>query len=173
MTQTAEKQPEDLLQHQLPEGGTNTDGFMSIEDLKSFLLGDDDMSNSFSALRQTSSASNSFELKDFCSEEVGSFQASKTEILWCHFSSEGSLLACVGSESKITVWNMDSYDFVNDWEGHFHIITDVRFRSSSALFATSSFDRTVQIWDGNRVWDEKRASISFVPLLYSPLLPLL
>lgn len=32
-------------------------------------------------------------------------------------------------------------------EEHANIITDVRFRSNSTLLATSSFDKTVKIWD--------------------------
>lgn len=43
------------------------------------------------------------------------------------------------------------YNWVESAEGHLDIITDVRFKPSSHVFATSSFDRTVQIWDPNNV----------------------
>lgn len=46
---------------------------------------------------------------------------------------------------------MNRYNWVESEEGHLDIITDIRFKPSSHVFATSSFDRTVQIWDPNNV----------------------
>lgn len=36
-------------------------------------------------------------------------------------------------------------------EGHTQIITDVRFKPNSDVLATSSFDKTVRIWDAGNV----------------------
>lgn len=36
-------------------------------------------------------------------------------------------------------------------EEHAHIITDVRFRPNSTQLATSSFDKTIKIWDASDV----------------------
>lgn len=36
-------------------------------------------------------------------------------------------------------------------EGHFQNITDIRFRPNSTIFATSSLDKTVKIWDAAEV----------------------
>ena len=48
---------------------------------------------------------------------------------------------------------METFGSVDTAEGHSHLITDVRFRPSSTIFATSSFDSTVKVWDA--------ASVSF------------
>uniref|UniRef100_F6HD93 Transcriptional corepressor LEUNIG n=1 Tax=Vitis vinifera TaxID=29760 RepID=F6HD93_VITVI len=45
---------------------------------------------------------------------------------------------------------METYDYVCTTEEHSLLITDVRFKPNSALFATSSFDRSVQIWDADK-----------------------
>lgn len=45
------------------------------------------------------------------------------------------------------IWNMDTLGYISSLETHAHLITDIRFHPSSEFFATSSFDKTVQIWD--------------------------
>ncbi|KAB1221957.1 Transcriptional corepressor LEUNIG [Morella rubra] len=51
---------------------------------------------------------------------------------------------------EVLIWNMETFQSINTSEGHSLLITDVRFKPSSNLFATSSFDRTVKIWDAER-----------------------
>ncbi|MCD7461939.1 hypothetical protein HAX54_047424 [Datura stramonium] len=70
-----------------------------------------------------------------------------------------SSLAPVGKEKATVSWfavpahtqaeqKGNSFeDHVYSGEGHAHHITDIRFRPNSTVFATSSFDRTVKIWD--------------------------
>ncbi|XP_039049540.1 transcriptional corepressor LEUNIG_HOMOLOG-like [Hibiscus syriacus] len=117
----------------------------------SFLSHDDDdvdnKSTPFNILRHRSNRLNKTEHKGFTFEEVSCLHSSKSKVLSCHFSSDGKFLASVGHEKKVLIWNMESLDFVRTSEGHSLLITDVRFRQSSTIFATSSFDQTVQIWD--------------------------
>uniref|UniRef100_A0A803LQ00 Uncharacterized protein n=1 Tax=Chenopodium quinoa TaxID=63459 RepID=A0A803LQ00_CHEQI len=79
--------------------------------------------------------------------EVGSLHASKAKLFSCNFSPNGKLLVCAGYDKKALIWNMDTLEYTSSLETHAHLITDVRFHPSSEFFATSSFDKTVQIWD--------------------------
>ncbi|KAL2341878.1 hypothetical protein Fmac_009818 [Flemingia macrophylla] len=45
---------------------------------------------------------------------------------------------------------METFDCVNTTKTHSHIITDIRFRTNSTIFATSSFDRSVRLWDATK-----------------------
>ncbi|XP_065879505.1 transcriptional corepressor LEUNIG_HOMOLOG-like [Euphorbia lathyris] len=83
----------------------------------------------------------------FTFQEIGCLQPSKSKVLCCHFSSDGRLLASAGHEKKVCTWDMNTYDFTYLSEGHSLLITDVRFKPNSTILATSSFDRTLQIWD--------------------------
>lgn len=46
---------------------------------------------------------------------------------------------------------METFDCVTSSEAHSDLITDVRFKPGSTIFATSSFDKTIRIWDAARV----------------------
>ncbi|XP_028777477.1 uncharacterized protein LOC114734116 [Neltuma alba] len=85
--------------------------------------------------------------KGFSFEEVGCLHSSKSKVLSCHFSSDGKVLASAGHEKKVFIWNMETFDCVSTSESHSLLITDVRFRPGSTIFATSSADKTVKIWD--------------------------
>jgi WD40 repeat protein len=65
----------------------------------------------------------------------------------CHFSSDGKLLASAGHDKKAVLWNMDTLKLKNSLEEHSLLITDVRFSPNSTRLATSSFDKTVRVWD--------------------------
>ncbi|XP_060209277.1 uncharacterized protein LOC132636432 isoform X2 [Lycium barbarum] len=76
----------------------------------------------------------------------------ESKLLCCHFNSQGELLATAGHNRK-------------------HV-TDVRFRPNSMVFATSSFERTVKIWNAAKPrnpflnlvgHDEHIMSIDFYP----------
>ncbi|KAJ8545508.1 hypothetical protein K7X08_018091 [Anisodus acutangulus] len=79
-------------------------------------------------------------------KEVCHLHATKNKLLCCHFNSQGELLATAGHDRKVYIWELENNN-VNSGEGHTHHITDVRFRPNSMVFATSSLDRTVKIWD--------------------------
>ncbi|KAK9268153.1 hypothetical protein L1049_010595 [Liquidambar formosana] len=122
------------------------------ENIESFLSHDENADNTStpSILKQQSTACNENPYEGFTFEEVGCLHSSKSKVLCCHFSSDGKLLASAGHDKKVLIWNTETFDSVNTSEGHSHLISDVRFRPSSNIFATSSFDRTVQIWDAAR-----------------------
>lgn len=46
---------------------------------------------------------------------------------------------------------MENFQTESTPDDHNHIITDVRFRPNSTQLATSSFDKTVRIWDAAKV----------------------
>ncbi|KAK3010234.1 hypothetical protein RJ639_010806 [Escallonia herrerae] len=155
--QTAEKQQKDQQQLQLHKSGRAVEADKpSDENVEAFLSSDENtadvMSNSFSILQQRSRSStgNKNEHGGFCFKELCSFRASNTKVLCCHFSSEGKFLASAGHEKKAMILRGDDFEVVTSGEGHTSIITDLRFKPKSSIFATSSFDRTVQIWDATR-----------------------
>ncbi|CAN6486237.1 unnamed protein product [Victoria cruziana] len=86
--------------------------------------------------------------KRFTLLEVGCLR-STSKVVCCHFSSDGKLLASAGHEKKVVLWNMDTLKKERTGEEHSHLITDVRFRPGSSHLATSSFDRTVRLWNAN------------------------
>ncbi|KAL4579439.1 hypothetical protein LXL04_015587 [Taraxacum kok-saghyz] len=86
-------------------------------------------------------------------EEVNSVRASVSKVVCCHFSSDGKLLASGGHDKKfmivmqIVLWHTDSLKPKATLEEHSSLITDVRFSPSRPRLATSSFDKTIRIWD--------------------------
>lgn len=107
----------------------------------------DDNVESF--LSHDDTAGRSADGKVFSFEEVGTIKASTSKVICCHFSSDGKLLASAGHEKKAVLWNMDTLKLESSLEEHNLLITDVRFSPNSARLATSSFDRTVRVWDAN------------------------
>ncbi|KAF3792195.1 Transcriptional corepressor LEUNIG-like protein [Nymphaea thermarum] len=79
--------------------------------------------------------------------EVGCLRSSTNKVVCCHFSSDGKLLASAGHEKKVVLWNMDTLKTESTPEEHDHLITDIRFKPGSSHLATSSFDRTVRLWN--------------------------
>uniref|UniRef100_A0A0D6R141 Uncharacterized protein n=1 Tax=Araucaria cunninghamii TaxID=56994 RepID=A0A0D6R141_ARACU len=79
--------------------------------------------------------------------EVGCLRSVNSKLLCCHFSSDGKLLASAGHDKKAVLWNVDSSRCKGTINEHTDIITDVRFSPNSMRLATSSFDRTVRVWD--------------------------
>nr|XP_033509428.1 transcription initiation factor TFIID subunit 5-like isoform X3 [Nicotiana tomentosiformis] len=103
-------------------------------------------SNSLAALRKSIAACIESDRKGITIKEIGSLHATKSKLLCCHFHSQGKLLATAGHERKVVIWDVENSD-VKCGEGHAHLITDIRFRPNSMMFASSSFDRTVMLWD--------------------------
>ncbi|GLJ49376.1 hypothetical protein SUGI_1044600 [Cryptomeria japonica] len=81
--------------------------------------------------------------------EVACIRASTKKVLCCHFSTDGKLLASAGHEKRTVLWNLDTLKLKSFLEEHQFLITDVRFSPNSTRLATSSFDRTVKIWDAD------------------------
>nr|XP_027079719.1 transcriptional corepressor LEUNIG-like [Coffea arabica] len=81
--------------------------------------------------------------------EVSSVRASAGKVICCHFSSDGKLLASGGHDKKAVLWYTDTLKPKATLEEHSMLITDVRFSPSMARLATSSFDKTVRVWDAD------------------------
>ncbi|XP_011027806.1 PREDICTED: transcriptional corepressor LEUNIG-like isoform X1 [Populus euphratica] len=131
--------------------------------IESFLSTDDDhgdgIGTPFSTLKRRSTACSENDHKGFTFEEIGCLSSSKSKVLCCHFSSDGKMLASSGHDKKVSIWNMEDFQASNSSEEHSLLVTDVRFRPSSSIFATASFDKTV------RIWDAAKPSISLFKLL--------
>ncbi|KAF8392028.1 hypothetical protein HHK36_022368 [Tetracentron sinense] len=121
----------------------------SLDDnVESFLSHDDvDGRDLFGTLKRSSTEHNTESSKGFTFSEVGCIRTSNSKVVCCHFSSDGKLLASAGHEKKAVLWNMDTLQTESTPEEHSLIITDVRFRPNSTQLATSSFDRTVRLWN--------------------------
>ncbi|CAN6460353.1 unnamed protein product [Victoria cruziana] len=118
------------------------------DNVESFLSPHDDGDPSlFGALKRSPTEHNADPSKGFTFQEVGCLRSSTSKVICCHFSSDGKLLASAGHEKKAVLWNMDTLKTESTPEEHTLLITDVRFRPSSTQLATSSFDRTVRLWD--------------------------
>lgn len=87
--------------------------------------------------------------KGFTFTEVNSVRASASKVVCCHFSSDGKLLASGGHDKKAVLWYTDSLKPKTTLEEHSSLITDVRFSPSMPRLATSSFDKTVRVWDAD------------------------
>ncbi|KAI9195266.1 hypothetical protein LWI28_013381 [Acer negundo] len=121
----------------------------SLDDnVESFLSQDDgDGRDLFGTLKRNPSEQAAETSKGFSFNEVSSIRKSNSKVICCHFSSDGKLLASAGHDKKVVLWNMENLQTEYTPEEHTHIITDVRFRPNSTQLATSSFDKTVRVWD--------------------------
>ncbi|KAH9312315.1 hypothetical protein KI387_027350, partial [Taxus chinensis] len=127
----------------------------------------DDNVESF--LSHDETAGRSTDSKVFSFEEVGLIKASTSKVVCCHFSSDGKLLASAGHEKKAVLWNMDTLKQESTLEEHNHLITDVRFSPNLARLATSSFDRTVRVWDADNPPSDSDSSLTKVVYIPSGL----
>ncbi|KAJ6862356.1 hypothetical protein NC652_039255 [Populus alba x Populus x berolinensis] len=87
--------------------------------------------------------------KGFTFTEVNSVRASASKVVCCHFSSDGKLLASGGHDKRAVLWYTDNLKLKATLEEHTSLITDVRFSPSMPRLATSSFDKTVRVWDAD------------------------
>ncbi|CAM8919603.1 unnamed protein product [Rhodiola kirilowii] len=88
--------------------------------------------------------------KGFTFSEVGSFRASSGKVMCCHFSSDGKLLASGGPDKKAVLWHTDTLKSKTTLEEHSAVISDIRFSPSMlSRLATSSYDKTVRVWDAD------------------------
>ncbi|KAL0924283.1 hypothetical protein M5K25_005099 [Dendrobium thyrsiflorum] len=87
--------------------------------------------------------------KGFTFTEIGFARASTNKVICCHFSSDGKLLATGGHDKKTVLWYTDSLKTKSSLEEHNLLVTDVRFSPNIPRLATSSFDKTVRVWDAD------------------------
>ncbi|KAI3865275.1 hypothetical protein MKX03_012865 [Papaver bracteatum] len=121
----------------------------SLDDnVESFLSQDDgDGRDLFGSLKRSPIEHNTESSKGFSFSEVGCIRTSNSKVGCCHFSSDGKLLASAGHERKAVLWNMDTLQTESAPEEHTLLISDIRFRPNSTQFATSSFDRSIRLWN--------------------------
>lgn len=81
--------------------------------------------------------------------EVAKARASTNKVVCCHFSMDGKLLATGGHDKKVVLWFTDALKPKSTLEEHSLLITDVRFSPGMTRLATSSFDKTVRVWDAD------------------------
>ncbi|KDP23675.1 hypothetical protein JCGZ_23508 [Jatropha curcas] len=79
--------------------------------------------------------------------EVSSVKASAMKVISCHFSPDGKWLVTAGHDKKAVLWYADGLKPKSICQGHSSLVTDVRFSPSMPYLATSSFDKTVRVWD--------------------------
>ncbi|XP_019067025.2 transcriptional corepressor LEUNIG-like [Solanum lycopersicum] len=79
-------------------------------------------------------------------KNIHNYHATNIELLCCHFNTQGEFLAIGGHDNRVMIMDLGNNNF-STGEGHFQNITDIRFRPNSTIFATSSLDKTVKIWD--------------------------
>uniref|UniRef100_A0A453EA50 Anaphase-promoting complex subunit 4 WD40 domain-containing protein n=1 Tax=Aegilops tauschii subsp. strangulata TaxID=200361 RepID=A0A453EA50_AEGTS len=111
------------------------------DNVDSFLSHDDAAGPSDAHSRSMASS------KGFTFREISSARASTNKVVCCHFSSDGNLLATGGHDKKVVLWNAETLKQKAVLEEHSLLITDVRFGPSIPRIATSSFDKTVRVWD--------------------------
>ncbi|KAG2621377.1 hypothetical protein PVAP13_3NG251500 [Panicum virgatum] len=87
--------------------------------------------------------------KGFGFSDVAKARASYTKVVCCDFSSDGKLLATGGHDKKVVLWGTEPLRPKSVLEEHSFLITDVRFSPSMSRLATSSFDKTVRVWDAD------------------------
>jgi len=72
------------------------------------------------------------------------------------FSSDGRLLASVGNDNTILIWNLESGQEIRTFKGHNTAVTAVAFSSNGKLLATVSHaEYLIKIWDieaAREVW---------------------
>ncbi|XP_057429035.1 transcriptional corepressor LEUNIG-like isoform X3 [Lotus japonicus] len=122
----------------------NVESFLSFEDEPA-----DNRIEPFSNLKRISATCSRNENKGFSLQEIGCLHKSINKVLTCHFSSDGKVMASAGHEKKVFIWNMENFQYFASADTHSHLITDVRFQPGSTMFATSSFDRSVRLWDAS------------------------
>ncbi|XP_045821827.1 transcriptional corepressor LEUNIG_HOMOLOG-like [Trifolium pratense] len=79
-----------------------------------------------------------------------SFRSGQT-LSSCDFSSSGNFVASGGLGNKPFICNMKTGNAATTLESHLFAILEVRFQPGSTIFATSSTDKTVKLWDANTV----------------------
>ncbi|KAG7568592.1 WD40 repeat [Arabidopsis thaliana x Arabidopsis arenosa] len=122
----------------------------ALEDnVESFLSQDDGDGGSLFGTLKRNPSEHTETSKAFSFNEVSSIRKSASKVICCNFSSDGKLLASAGHDKKVFIWNMETLQVESTPEEHAHIITDVRFRPNSTQLATSSFDKTIKIWDAS------------------------
>ncbi|GAB2231397.1 hypothetical protein Droror1_Dr00010403 [Drosera rotundifolia] len=152
---------------QLPSGQQKRSEYWSYSRSEDGKKGNNRGSSSSSMPRQSAPSNQGLGLV-----KVGSLNVSKGKVLCVDFSSDGKLLACAGHDKKVLVWNVVNFEHFISEESHPANVTDLRFSPTSTIFATSSLDHSIWIWDAEKPnksisklggHDDQVASLDFHP----------
>ncbi|KAL9259916.1 Transcriptional corepressor LEUNIG-like protein [Drosera capensis] len=127
--------------NKLADGGCSEDDATADEYVQ-LLLSPEDMEDPAEIMDQDMDAR-----KSSTFTVIASIQASTSKVTCCRFSSDGKLLATGGQDKKAVLWYTDSQKPKASLEEHSLMITDVCFGPRRSWLATSSFDKTVRVWD--------------------------
>lgn len=85
-------------------------------------------------------------------------QIDKDRIGVVAMSSGGGMLATAFDDNTVKLWDTESGQLLNVFEGHTDFITDLVFNPDGAQLATASDDGTIRVWDINSVNKYKKFS---------------
>ncbi len=136
----------------------NSAGFVYLYDVKNFeLIKEIQVSNS--SIRKIlkmnqnqlliTGADGLIRLLDINGSLISSFQAHQQTVFSMAFSEISKSLISVGKDAKVKKWKYKEDEFYLDQElvGHIFPIHDIVLNQEKRLFATSSMDKTIKIWD--------------------------
>ncbi|GAB2232507.1 hypothetical protein Droror1_Dr00011544 [Drosera rotundifolia] len=127
--------------NQLADGGCLVDDATADEYVR-LLLSQEEMEDPAEIMDQDMDAR-----KSSTFTVIASIQASTSKVTCCRFSPDGKLLATGGQDKKAVLWYTDSQKPKASLEEHSLMITDICFGPGRSWLATSSFDKTVRVWD--------------------------
>lgn len=95
------------------------------------------------------------EIKSFSLDNIDEgktiYHDDKCAITSLAFNHKGTWLLAGDSKGKVKVFDTKQYNEIKNLEGHKSRIYDIDFNPSDSLFATSSLDGTVRVWDGTNL----------------------
>ncbi|XP_003727659.1 WD repeat and SOCS box-containing protein 1 [Strongylocentrotus purpuratus] len=65
----------------------------------------------------------------------------------CAISPDSSMLASVGEQRSVIVWDFTRYKLLRKLQGHHNMVTSCEFSADGAVLATASYDTRVILWD--------------------------
>ncbi|XP_041455463.1 WD repeat and SOCS box-containing protein 1-like isoform X1 [Lytechinus variegatus] len=65
----------------------------------------------------------------------------------CAISPDSSMLASVGEQRSVIVWDFNKYKLLRRLHGHHNMVMSCEFSADGAILATASYDTRVILWD--------------------------
>ncbi|PWA73861.1 G-protein beta WD-40 repeat-containing protein [Artemisia annua] len=86
------------------------------------------------------------------------------KLFTCHFSSDGKLLACAGTDGMVLLWDVPSRKPLPTTLKQPHIITDIRFQPKSTFFAAACSNKIYFCDSTNRIHSEKKTAAEMLQI---------